>query len=117
MALVSTFIYSTWDVQQGLEIRCFWFQKKTVQLKTVLCEVYNYVLKEIFLQKTVYLQGFAQNPCFMRLHLCTNGDLYSLFSRVLEAGKEVLKQEKEVLKQEKEVLKQKKDILKQERMF
>ena len=46
-------------IQQGLEIRGFWFQKKTVQLKTVLCEVYTYVLNEIFLQKTVYLQGFC----------------------------------------------------------
>ena len=35
-------------VQQGLEIRCFWFQKKTVQRKTVLREVYIYVLNEIF---------------------------------------------------------------------
>ena len=30
-------------VQQGLEIRGFWFQKKTVQRKTVLHEVYTYV--------------------------------------------------------------------------
>ena len=40
-------------IQQGLEIRCFWFQKKTVQLKTALHEVYIYVLKGIFFQKTV----------------------------------------------------------------
>jgi hypothetical protein len=40
-------------VQQGLEIRGFWFQKKTVQLKTALREVYTYVLKGIFFQKTV----------------------------------------------------------------
>ena len=40
-------------VQQGLEIRGFWFQKKTVQRKTVLREVYTYVLKWIFFQKTV----------------------------------------------------------------
>ena len=46
-------------VQQGHEIRCFLFQKKTVQLKTVLREVYTYVLNEIFLQKTVYLHGFC----------------------------------------------------------
>ena len=38
-------------VQQGLEIRCFWFQKKTVQLKTALREVYIYVLKGIFFKK------------------------------------------------------------------
>ena len=38
-------------VQQGLEIRGFWFQKKTVQLKTVLREVYTYVLNEIFFTK------------------------------------------------------------------
>ena len=45
-------------IQQGLEIRGFWFQKKTVQLKTVLREVYTYVLNGFFFQKTVYLQGF-----------------------------------------------------------
>ena len=50
----------TTNVQQGLEIHGFWFQKKTVQLKTALREVYTYVLKGIFFQKTVYLQGFWQ---------------------------------------------------------
>ena len=40
-------------IQQGLEIRGFWVQKKTVQLKTALREVYTYVLKWIFFQKTV----------------------------------------------------------------
>ena len=39
------------QVQQGLEIRGFWFQKKTVQRKTVLREVYTYVLNEIFFSK------------------------------------------------------------------
>ena len=43
----------TLKIQQGLEIRGFWFQKKTVQLKTALHEVYTYVLKGIFFQKTV----------------------------------------------------------------
>ena len=38
-------------VQQGLEIRGFWFQKKTVQLKTALLEVYTYVLKGICFPK------------------------------------------------------------------
>ena len=38
-------------VQQGLEIRGFWFQKKTVQLKTALREVYTYVLNGIFFSK------------------------------------------------------------------
>ena len=38
-------------IQQGLEIRGFWFQKKTVQLKTALHEVYTYVLKGIFFSK------------------------------------------------------------------
>ena len=38
-------------IQQGLEIRGFWFQKKTVQLKTALREVYTYVLKGIFFSK------------------------------------------------------------------
>ena len=46
------------SLQQGLEIRGFWFQKKAVQLKTALREVYTYVLKGIFFQKTVHLQGF-----------------------------------------------------------
>ena len=40
-------------IQQGLEIR-----------KTVLCEVYTYVLNEIFFQKTVYLQGFCSKSVF-----------------------------------------------------
>ena len=47
------------QIQQGLEIRGFWFQKKTVQLKTALREVYTYVLNGIFFQKTVQLQGFS----------------------------------------------------------
>ena len=51
-------------IQQGLEIRSFWFQEKTVQLKTVLHEVYTYVLNEIFFQKTVYLQGFCSKSVF-----------------------------------------------------
>ena len=38
-------------MQHGLEIRGFWFQEKTVQLKTVLREVYTYVLNEIFFYK------------------------------------------------------------------
>ena len=38
-------------IQQGLEIRGFWFQKKTVQLKTALREVYTYVLKGFFFAK------------------------------------------------------------------
>ena len=51
-------------IQQGLEIRGFWFKKKTVQLKTVLHDVYIYVLNEIFFQKTVYLQGFSSKSVF-----------------------------------------------------
>ena len=51
-------------IQQGLEIRGFWFQEKTVQRKTVLHEVYTYVLNEIFFQKTVYLQGFFSKSVF-----------------------------------------------------
>jgi hypothetical protein len=38
---------------QGLEIRGFWVQKKNVQLKTALHEVYTYVLKGFIFQKTV----------------------------------------------------------------
>ena len=52
------------DLQQGLEIHGFWFQEKNVQLKTVLREVYTYVLNEIFIQKTVYLQGFCSKSVF-----------------------------------------------------
>ena len=54
-------------LQQGLEIRCFWFQKKTVQLKTALREVYTYVLKGIFFQKTVYLQGFWPKSAYLKV--------------------------------------------------
>ena len=39
------------QLQQGLEIRGFWFQEKTVQRETVLREVYTYVLNEIFFSK------------------------------------------------------------------
>ena len=62
-------------VQQGLEMRGFWVQKKTVQLKTALREVYTYVLKGFFFQKTVYLQGFCQNPRISRLVLCSTRPL------------------------------------------
>ena len=50
------------QIQQGLEIRGFWFQKKTVQLKTVLREVYTYVPNDFF--ETVYLQGFYSKSVF-----------------------------------------------------
>ena len=55
---IKNYRYIANNVQQGLEIRGFWFQKKTVQLKTVLLEVYTYVLNDIFFQKSVYLRGF-----------------------------------------------------------
>ena len=58
---------TTFSLQQGLEIRGFWFQKKTVQLKTALCEVYIYVLKGIFFQKTVYLQGFWPKSVYLKV--------------------------------------------------
>ena len=54
-------------VQQGLEIRGFWFQEKTVQLKTALREVYTYVLKRFFLQKTVHLQGFWPKSVYLKV--------------------------------------------------
>ena len=54
-------------IQQGLEIRGFWFQKKTVQLKTVLREVYTYVLNGSFFQKTVYLQGFWPKSVYLKV--------------------------------------------------
>ena len=60
-------IYFYLYVQQGLEIRGFWFQKKTVYRKTVLREVYIYVLNEIFFQKTVYFQGFCSKSVFCKV--------------------------------------------------
>ena len=54
-------------IQQGLEIRWFWFQKKTVQLKTALRKVYAYVLKGIFFRKTVYLQGFLPKSAYLKV--------------------------------------------------
>ena len=61
-------------LQQGLEIHGFWFQKKTVQRKTVLHEVFTYVLNEIFFKKQCIFKAFVQNQCFVRLHLCTKVD-------------------------------------------
>ena len=58
-------------LQQGLEIRGFWGQKKTVQLKTALREVYTYVLKGIFFQKTVQLQGFSVSQGYCYVVWCT----------------------------------------------
>ena len=74
-----TLLVTLTGVQQGLEIRGFWFQKKTVQLKTVLREVYTYVLNEIFFKKQCIFKAFFQNPCFVRLHLCTKGDSIAYF--------------------------------------
>ena len=64
MAWVKSTYFQNYCVQQGLEIHGFWFQKKTVQHKTVLREVYTYVLNDIFFQKTVYLQGFSSKSVF-----------------------------------------------------
>ena len=64
-----------YEIQQGLEIRGFWFQKKTVQLKTALREVYTYVLKGLFFQKTVQLQGFSVSWGYCYVVQCT---LYSV---------------------------------------
>ena len=55
-------------IQQGLEIRGFWFQKKTVQLKTALREVYTYVLKRIFFSKNSVT---SRLQCILRLLLCS----------------------------------------------
>ena len=60
---------SAFPIQQGLEIRGFWFQKKTVQLKTPLREVYTYVLNGFFFQKTVYLQGFWPKSVYLKAHV------------------------------------------------
>ena len=59
--------YLVLDVQQGLEMRGFWFQEKTVQLKTALREVYTYVLNGFFFQKTVYLQGFWSKSVYLKV--------------------------------------------------
>ena len=53
-------------IQQGLEMRGFWFQEKTVQLKTALREVYTYVLNGFFFQKTVHLQGFWPKSVYLK---------------------------------------------------
>ena len=53
LKLFCCFFFSFDHVQQGLEIRSFWFQKKTVQLKTALSEVYTYVVNGFFFQETV----------------------------------------------------------------
>ena len=54
------------ELQQGLEIRGFWFQKKTVQLKTAVHEVYTYVLKGIFFSKN-NPQGFWQKSAHLKV--------------------------------------------------
>ena len=48
-------------------MRGFWFQGKTVQLKTALLEVYTYVLNEFLFQKTVYLQGFWPKSVYLKV--------------------------------------------------
>ena len=55
-------------IQQGLEIHCFWFQKKTVQRKTALhlCTKGMFFFKKQFNFKT-----FVQNPRIVRLVLCS----------------------------------------------
>ena len=65
--VANIYIASNIRIQQGLEIRGFWFQKKTVQLKTALREVYTYVLKGFFLQKTVHLQGFWPKSVYLKV--------------------------------------------------
>ena len=67
------------NIQQGLEIRGFWFQKKTVQRKTVLRKVHIYVLNEIFLQKTVYLQGFCSKSVFCEVTPIDQRGFYCIF--------------------------------------
>ena len=64
-------------IQQGLKIRGFWFQKKTVQLKTALREVYTYVLKGFFFKKQCISKAFGQNPRISRLLLCNT--VYSVY--------------------------------------
>ena len=56
------------SVQQGLEIRGFWFQKKTMQLKNALREIIPMcVIKGIFFfQKTVHLQGFWPKSAYLK---------------------------------------------------
>ena len=48
-------------------MRGFWVQKKPVQLKTALREVYTYVLKGFILPKTVYLQGFWTKSAYLKV--------------------------------------------------
>ena len=62
-------------LQQGLEIRGFLFQKKTVQRKTALLEAYTYVVKWFFFKKPCSFKAFVQNPritsAFMNQYMCT----------------------------------------------
>ena len=39
-----------------------------------------------FFKKQCIFKAFVQNPCFVRLHLCTKGDFYCLFSSLLAIG-------------------------------
>ena len=41
----------------------FWFQKKSVQLKTLLFEVTPMYLRDLFLKKICICKAFGQNPC------------------------------------------------------
>ena len=68
-------------LQQGLEIRGFWFQKKTVQLKTALREVYislSSLLRFFFFSFFFFLRSSASLSfsCF----LCFFSFLFSLSS-------------------------------------
>ena len=85
---VATFGFFGWHVQQGLEIHCFWLQKKTVQRKTALSEVYTYVLEWIFFQKRFIwpCNAFGQNRRISSLMLCST--VYIIVVQVREKSRE-----------------------------
>jgi hypothetical protein len=60
------------EVQQGLEMRGFWFQKKSVQLKTALREVTPMLQNFCFSKNPCICRAFAQNPRISRLLLCSS---------------------------------------------
>ena len=56
-------------------MRGFWFQKKSVQLKTAFCEVYTYVLKGLFSQKNVYQQGLWPKSVYLKVTVSLKDDV------------------------------------------
>ena len=60
------------QLQQGLEIRGFLFQKKTVQRKTALLEAYTYVVKWFFFSKNRVASRLLSKIRVLQVLLWTN---------------------------------------------